>query len=149
MICIFYLSWTCITFKSPNHLSHSLCFTLYTTKKWGYPNVFKTAGIALKSAEIGSKFLSRRFFSRRFKPLAFECGNRVTWTCTSAFQKRWDRSRHFQTLFRHFYLCWNSLYKNMNITYTNIFTTCASAFESASIGCTYANASKSAGIGHF
>ena len=100
-----------------------------TTKKWGYPSVFKSAGIALKSIGIGSKFLSRRF-----KPLAFECGDRVMRTCTSAFQKRWDRSWHFQTLFRHFYLCWDNLYKNVNITYTNVFTTCASAFESAGIG---------------
>ena len=122
--------------------------TAYTTKKWGYPNVFKTAGIALKSTGIGSKFLSQRFFSRRFKPLAFECGDRVTRTCTSAFQKRWDRSRRFQTLFRRFYLCWDNLYENVNITYTSVFTTCASAFESAGIGCTYTSASKSANIGH-
>ena len=102
MICIFYLSWTCITFKSPNHLSHSLCFTLYTTKKWGYPNVFKTAGIALKSAGIGSKFLSRHFFSRRFKPLAFECG---------------DRSRRFQTLFRRFYYLCQRFWKHRHRLY--------------------------------
>ena len=113
----------------------------HTTKKWGYPSIFKTAG-------IGSKFLSRRFFSRRFKPLAFECGDRVTQTCTSAFQKRWDRSRRFQILFQSFYLCWDSLYENVNITYTSVFTTCASAFESTGIGCTYASASKSVGIGH-
>ena len=105
----------------------------HTTKKWGYPSVFKTAGIALKAAGIGSKFLSQRYFSQRFKPLAFECGDRVTRTYTSAFQKRWDRSRRFQTLFRRFYLCWDSLYENMNITYTSVFTTCASAFESAGI----------------
>ena len=43
---------------------------VYTTKKRGYPSVFKSAGIAPKSAGIGSKFLSRRFFSR-------ECGYRV------------------------------------------------------------------------
>ena len=48
-----------------------------TTKKRGYPSVFKTAGIAPKSAGIGSKFLSRRFFSRRFKPPGNECGYRV------------------------------------------------------------------------
>ena len=105
-----------------------------TTKKWGYPSVFKSARIALKSTGIGSKFLSRHFFSRRFKPLAFECGDRVMRTWTSAFQKRWDRSWRFQTLFWRFYLCWDSLYKNVNITYTNVFTTCASAFESAGIG---------------
>ena len=122
--------------------------TAYTTKKWGYPNVFKIAGIALKSAGIGSKFLSQCFFSWRFKLLAFECGDRVTRTCTSAFQKRLDRSRCFQTLFQRFYLCWDSFYENVNITYTSVFTTCASAFESTGIGCTYANASKSASIGH-
>ena len=71
-------------------------------KKRGYPSVLKSAGIAPKSAGIGSKFLSRRFFSRRFKPLLFECGERVVRTCTSTFQKRGDRSRRFQTLFRHF-----------------------------------------------
>ena len=48
-----------------------------TTKKGGYPSVFKSAGIAPKSAGIGSKFLSRRFFSRRFKPPGNECGYRV------------------------------------------------------------------------
>ena len=74
----------------------------FTTKKRGYPSVFKSAGIAPKSAGIGSKFLSRRFFSRRSRPPLFECGDRVVRTCTSAFQKRWDRSRRFQTLFRRF-----------------------------------------------
>ena len=59
-----------------------------TTKKWGYPSIFKTPRIALKSGGIGSKFLSQRFFSRRFKPLAFKCGDRVARTCTSTFQKR-------------------------------------------------------------
>ena len=73
-----------------------------TTKKGGYPSVFKSAGIAPKSAGIGSKFLSRRFFSRRFRPPLFECGDRVVRTCTSAFQKRGDRSQRFQTLFRRF-----------------------------------------------
>ena len=48
-----------------------------TTKKWGYPSIFKTIGIAPKSAGIRSKFLSRRFFSRRFKPPGNECGYRV------------------------------------------------------------------------
>ena len=52
-------------------------FAFCTTKKRGYPSVFKSAGIAPKSAGIGSKFLSRRFFSRRFKPLGNECGYRV------------------------------------------------------------------------
>ena len=42
--------------------------TKYTTKKRGYPNVLKTTGIAPKRSVIGSKFLSRRFLSRRFKP---------------------------------------------------------------------------------
>ena len=37
-----------------------------TTKKRSYPSIFKTAGIAPKSIGIGSKFLSRRFFSWRF-----------------------------------------------------------------------------------
>ena len=44
----------------------------HTTKKRGYPSFLKTAGIAPKSAGIGSKFLSQHFFSRRF-----ECGYRV------------------------------------------------------------------------
>ena len=73
-----------------------------TTKKGGYPSVLKSAGIAPKSARIGSKFLSRRFFSRRFRPPLFECGDRVVRTCTSTFQKRGDRSQCFQTLFRRF-----------------------------------------------
>ena len=119
-----------VLMKVLGHIFYILAYP--TTKKWGYPSIFKTAGIALKSARIGSEFLSRRFFSRHFKPLAFECGDRVTRTCTSAFQKR--------TLFRRFYLCQDSLYKNVNITYT-------SAFESAGIGTTYASAFKSAGIG--
>ena len=46
-------------------------------KKRGYPSVCKTTGIAPKSAGIGSKFLSWRFFSQRFKPLGNECGYRV------------------------------------------------------------------------
>ena len=46
-------------------------------KKKGYPSIFKIAGIAPESAWIGSKFLSRRFFSRRFKPPRSECGYRV------------------------------------------------------------------------
>ena len=33
-----------------------------TKKKWGYPSVLKTTGIAPKCAGIGSKFLSQRFF---------------------------------------------------------------------------------------
>ena len=57
---------------------YSLSFSHTTTKKRGYPSVFKTAGTAPKSAGIGSKFLSRRFFSRRFKPLGNECGYRVS-----------------------------------------------------------------------
>ena len=48
-----------------------------TTKKRGYPSALKTAGIGPESAGIGSKFLSRRFFSRRFKPPQFECRYRV------------------------------------------------------------------------
>ena len=94
-----------------------------TTKKRGYPSILKSAGISLKSAGIWSKFLSRGFFSRRFRPLLFECGDRVVWTCTSAFQKRQY-----------------SLYENVNITYT-------SAFESTGIGSTYSNAFKNAGLG--
>ena len=66
-----------------------------TTQKRGYPSVLKSAGIAPKSVGIGSKFLSRRFFPRRFRPPLFECGDRVVRTCTSAVQKREDRSRRF------------------------------------------------------
>ena len=76
------------TFSSPQTLKVSItlhlslylplfCFFLLHYKKRGYPSVFKTAGIALKSAGIGSKFLSRRFLSRRFKPPGNECGYRV------------------------------------------------------------------------
>ena len=48
-------------------------------KRWDSPKKRwdENAGIAPKSAGIGSKFLSRRFFSRRFKPLGNECGYRV------------------------------------------------------------------------
>ena len=111
-----------------------------TTKKRGYPSIFKSAGIAPKSAGIGSKFLSRRFFSRRFRPPLFKCGDRVVRTCTGAFQKRWDRSQRFQTLFRRFWKRWDSLYENVNITYS-------SASKSAGICSTYSSAFKSAGIG--
>ena len=82
-----------------------------TTKKQGYPSVFKSAGIdlksagiALKSAGIGLFFLSRRFFSRRFKPPGNECGNRANgpvpallkalgkaYALCQRFQKRWYR----------------------------------------------------------
>ena len=46
-----------------------------TTKKGDYPSILKSVGIAPKSAGIGSKFLSRRFFSRRIRPPLFECGD--------------------------------------------------------------------------
>ena len=88
--------------SSINQIWVSKWYILHTTKKRGYPSVLKSAGIAPKNAGIGSKFLSRRFFSRRFKPPLFECGDRVLRTCTNAFQKRWDRSWRFQTLFRRF-----------------------------------------------
>ena len=108
-----------------------------TTKKQGYPSVFKSAGIALKSAGIGLFFLSRRFFSRRFKPPGNECGNRANgpvpallkalgkaYALCQRFQKRW---------YRPFKLYWY-------MTYT-------SAFESAGIGRTYSSVLNSAGIG--
>ena len=57
-----------------------------TTKKGDYPSILKSVGIAPKSAGIGSKFLSRRFFSRRIRPPLFECGDRVVRTYTSAFK---------------------------------------------------------------
>ena len=38
-----------------------------TTKKWGYPNICKTVGIAPKNAGIGQKCLSQCFFSWHFK----------------------------------------------------------------------------------
>ena len=50
---------------------------LQALQKKGYPSVFKTVGIAPKSIGIGSKFLSRRFFSWRFKLPGNECGYRV------------------------------------------------------------------------
>ena len=71
-----------------------------TTKKRGYPSVFKSAGIAPKSAGIGSKFLSRRFFSRRFRPPLFECGDRVVRAYTSALDRRFLVSKLFWSIFR-------------------------------------------------
>ena len=62
---------------SKNHWQWDFSYFTVTTKKRGYPSVFKTAGIAPKSAGIGSKFLSQHFFSWRFKPLGNECGYRV------------------------------------------------------------------------
>ena len=46
----------------PPFLLHVYFLLSYTTKKWGYPSIFKTARIALKRAGIGSKFLSGVFF---------------------------------------------------------------------------------------
>ena len=111
-----------------------------TTKKQGYPSVLKTTGIAPKSAGIGSKFLSWRFFSWPFKPPWFECRYRVVKHVPALFKSAGIGPNAFQTLFQRFYLCWDNLYENVNITYI-------SAFESARIGTTYASAFKSAGIG--
>ena len=122
-----------------------------TTKKRGYPSVLKSAGIAPKSAGIGSKFLSRHFFSRRFRLPLFECGDRVVRTCTSTFQKCRDRSQRFQTLSnpvsaflkalgRPLWKCEDNLYQHFWKAYT-------SAFESAGIGSTYSSAFQNAGIG--
>ena len=108
-------------------------YICYTTKKQGYPSVFKTAEIAPESAGIGSKFLSRRFFSRRVKPPRNECGYRVAGPVPTLFKsagkcicpilKRW---------YRPFKLYW--------------FMTYTSAFESAGIGRTYSSILKSTGI---
>ena len=57
-----------------------------TLQKNRDPNFLKSAGIAIKNAGIGSKFLSRRFFSRRFKPPWFECWNRVVGPVPALFK---------------------------------------------------------------
>ena len=108
----FFNIYTSPTFSLPYHFISPLLLQSFSLpylfisplhyKKRGYPSILKSVGIAPKSAGIGSKFLSRHFFSRCFRPPLFECGDRVVWTCTSAFQKRGDRSRRFQTLFRRF-----------------------------------------------
>ena len=81
------------------HARPCYMFEYGTTKKQGYPSVFKSTGIAPKSAGIGFFFLSWRFFSRRF-----ECGNWATgpvpallkalgkaYALCQRFQKRWYR----------------------------------------------------------
>ena len=83
-----------------------------TTKKRGYPSVFKSAGIAQKSAGIGSKFLSRHFFSRRFKPPGNECGYRV-----ARPEKRWERHTPYISAFESASIG----SKNAGIGYIRIF----------------------------
>ena len=80
--------------KNNNHVLFNFLYRLFsfiligevTTKKGGYPSVLKIAGIALKSAGIGSKFLSQRFLSRRLKPPRFECRNRVAGPVPALFK---------------------------------------------------------------
>ena len=70
------------------HARPCYMFEYGTTKKQGYPSVFKSTGIAPKSAGIGLFFLSWRFFSRRFKPPSNECGNRATKPVTTLLKAR-------------------------------------------------------------
>ena len=79
----------------------------------------KVRYLALQKNRIGSKFLPLRFFSRRFKPLRFECQNRVTKLVPMLFKSTETSNNAFQTLFQRFYLCRDSLYENVNITYTS------------------------------
>ena len=100
-------------------------FTLYyghnhpLQKNEAIPAVLKTAGIAPKSARIGSKFLSRHFCSRRFKPLGNECGYRVArpvqalskalgkaYALYQRFWKRWNRYYLYQRFQKRWYMSW-------------------------------------------
>ena len=87
-----------------------------TTEKRGYPSIFKTTGIAPESAGIGSKFLSRCFISRRFKPSRSDSQYRVVELVPALLKSIGIGPGAFQTLFRRFYLCRDNLYRNMNIT---------------------------------
>ena len=77
--------------------------TLFTTKKLGLSQCFKTAGIALKNLGIGQKHLFWCFFSWRFLPLRNECGNRSAWPTPTLFQTTGIGPSGFENLFRRFF----------------------------------------------
>ena len=77
-----------------------------TTKKWGYPNVCKTAGIAPKSVGIWSKCLSPHF-----KLPDSDNWYRVAGLVPAFFKSIGIGLDTFQTLFWHFYLCRDSLFQ--------------------------------------
>ena len=107
---------------------------IYTLqKKWGYPSVLKTARIAPEGAGIGSKFLSRRFFSWRFKPPQFECRYRVAGPVSELFKSVGRGIQVFQIIMIQ------DLYQRFQKAYT-------SAFESVGIGKTYSSVLKSPDI---
>ena len=112
-------------------------FITITTKKRGYPSILKSAGIAPKSAGIGSKFLSRRFFSRRIRPPLFECGDGL---CGPIPALSNPVPAFLKALGQPLWKCEYNLYQRFWKAYT-------SAFESAGIGSTYSSAFKNAGIG--
>ena len=111
---------------------------LQALQKKGYPSVFKTVGIAPKSAGIGSKFLSWRFFPRRFKPPGNECGYRV-----ARPEKRWERHTPYISAFESAGIG-TSAFKSADICLESIEF--KRPIPALSV-CTYSSVHKSAGIG--
>ena len=81
--------------KPANKKKTTKCVVIVSLQKRGYPSVFKTIGIAPKSAGIGSKFLSRCFFSRRN-----ECGYRVARPVPALFKSTGKGIRPIPTLLK-------------------------------------------------
>ena len=99
--------------------------TLFTTKKLGLSQCFKTVGIALKSLGIGQKHLFWCFFSWCFLPLRNECGNRSAWPTPALFQTTSIGPSGFENLFRRFFFffffCWDILHQQFQDLYWHFF----------------------------